>query len=407
MKNRFAEIAAPYPHSLVVAASRPVLFQQHDVSYPYESGPIFRWLSQSNIPQCILLYVDGLLHSFLPKHDPTRWQWEGPQVDLTHPGPVAGDLLHPIDDFGALLRQWLPHVAYVIVDPHDHHIAEHLRAYAMHASLPEQVDLAQLVGHARASLDAHAHTQVARALEFTGISHLKLMREAHTCPHEQAMHGQFIAAGFWHGAHELAYPPIIAVGAHATVLHHQPTTSAVDPSDWLLVDAGWRESGYCSDITRSYPLNKKAHGLRKAIYEGLLSVHQALIHAVKPGMTWRRLNQMAHQKLNAVLCDLGIHLPLDPEARCPYFRHSVGHWLGLEVHERLSSPHGPTQDLPWHAQMLLTVEPGLYFRRDDPNIPETLHGFGLRIEDNLWLTETGALNLSAHIPIHLEDLAHV
>ncbi|MFA7126708.1 MAG: M24 family metallopeptidase, partial [Bacilli bacterium] len=150
---------------------------------------------------------------------------------------------------------------------------------------------------------------------------------------------------------------------------------------------GCRSEYYISDISRTYPVNGKFSPRQKAVYEAVLRVNQACIRFLKPGITWVEYNQYASSLLIAELKTLG--LITEDQELIKYYWHSVGHMIGLDTHD-------PTlRSIPFAPGMVMTVEPGLYLEEE---------GIGVRIEDDVLITEDGAMNLSADIIKDVVDI---
>lgn len=408
MKKRFrlAKDQHPLSCTLIIASHAPQ-YQQHDIIYEYEPGAVFRWLTRTEAHPCIIVMLpDGTLHAFLNTHDPVKWLWEGPQVDILHADNIEADHIHPITTFTYWLQRHLPPRSSLLVDPKNTQL-QTLIANATHSIKTEIIDINPCIQVLRSQKDSWEIDKIIEALSLTAQSHIDLMRHAHTDAHESAMHLRFLRSGYQQCIKSLAYPPIIATGANAVTLHYQKNNNTPDQQDWILVDAAWRIHGYCSDITRSYPINKKASGLKRTIYQLVLTTQQTIMKHMKPGANWAMLNQLTQTLLASGLIDLGILHDDGSNTIKKYFPHGIGHWLGLEVHDQNPYYDDHKQPIPWTKGMVLTIEPGLYFAADDTSVPKEIRGFGIRIEDNILITESGHQNLSVHIPVELDDIAHV
>lgn len=201
-----------------------------------------------------------------------------------------------------------------------------------------------------------------------------------------------LVADFMHettllGSSGSAFDTIAAAGANATVLHYVNNDAPIQ-GDLILFDLGAKHGRYNADISRTYPISGKYHGFAKDVYEAVLEVQKTLITMVKPGLTWKVLNENAQSLLAEKAVALGM---IDsPEAIGEVYYHSVGHYLGLDVHDV------GVYTEPFKPGMVLTIEPGLYGQ-----------GVGVRIEDNILVTSEGCENLSAAIekdPAAIEKL---
>jgi Xaa-Pro aminopeptidase len=204
-----------------------------------------------------------------------------------------------------------------------------------------------------------------------------------------------------HGAQAPAYTPIVAAGANACVLHYVENAAALADGDLLLIDAGCELDGYASDITRTFPVNGKFSGPQKDVYEMVLAAQAAALAEVRPGNTWDQPHEAAVRVLAQGLVDLGllssgVEQAIETEAYKKFYMHRTGHWLGLDVHDA-----GDYQlNGQWRALqpgMVLTVEPGCYIRAGD-GVPERFANIGVRIEDDVLVTDDGHEVLTTAAP---------
>lgn len=204
-----------------------------------------------------------------------------------------------------------------------------------------------------------------------------------------------------------AFGTISAAGANATTLHYMDNSAPVGAEDLLLVDAGAQvESLYGGDITRTLPVSGRFSDAQRLVYEAVLGANEAAFAvAQRPGCVFREMHDAAVRFLAERLAEWGV-LPCSVEeavsAEGQFVRrwmpHGTGHHLGLDTHECSLTPRGLYLDSRLEPGMVFTIEPGLYFRLDDELVPPELRGIGVRIEDNVLVTESGAVRLSEGIP---------
>ncbi len=185
----------------------------------------------------------------------------------------------------------------------------------------------------------------------------------------------------------LSFNDIIASGINGTVLHYDDNNSDITSNSLLLMDVGCYTKHYSSDITRTIPVSGKFTKRQKEVYEVVLNVNKKCIDYAKSGMSWKELNDYACQLLVEGCKKLGL-IKEDAELRKYYF-HSIGHSLGLDVHDPSHANEGLKEG------MVITIEPGLY-------IPE--EAIGIRIEDNILITKDKAINLSSNIIKEIDDI---
>jgi len=176
------------------------------------------------------------------------------------------------------------------------------------------------------------------------------------------------------------------------------------------MDAGCEWGYYTSDITRTHPVGGEFSRRQLELYELVLAAHQAALREVRPGVPFRQPHEKAVEVLASGLLDLGLlHGPLESvikeQTYRRFFMHGTSHWLGLDVHDAgsLNGPDGKPRIL--QEGMVLTIEPGLYFNPDFTACPPGTTGIGIRIEDDVAVTDAGRRNMTARLPVAPEEVA--
>ncbi len=228
---------------------------------------------------------------------------------------------------------------------------------------------------------------------------------------ERIVEGAFYTRARLEG-NDVGYGTIAASGAHACILHWVKNDGPITPGDLLLVDAGVeRDSLYTADITRTLPVSGRFTDVQRQVYEAVLAAADRAIATVTPGVTFRSIHDEAMVAISEALDQWGI-LPVGAEeSRQPdagyhrrYMIHGTSHHLGLDVHDCAQARREMYMDGVLEPGMVFTVEPGLYFQPDDLTVDAKWRGIGVRIEDNILVTDTGHINLSAAIPRTADDV---
>ena len=206
--------------------------------------------------------------------------------------------------------------------------------------------------------------------------------------------------------YDLGYETIAASGAHACILHWTRNDGRVLESDLVLVDAGCElDSLYTADITRTIPASGKFSAEQKWVYEAVLEASDAAFAAAKPGVKFREVHNAAIAVIARKVAELGL-IPVtaeealneDNQHHRRYMVHGTSHHLGLDVHDCAKARRDHYQDGVLQPGMVFTIEPGLYFHANDLLVPEGYRGMGVRIEDDVLVTEDGCENLSKALP---------
>lgn len=228
---------------------------------------------------------------------------------------------------------------------------------------------------------------------------------------ERMLEGAFNAVSREEG-NEVGYDTIIASGPHAPILHWMRNTGVVRNGDLLLIDAGVEtDSLYTADITRTFPTNGKFTDLQRDIYQTVLDAQAAGFEAAQVGATYSDIHHAVMRVLAEKLHDWGI-LPvsveesLSPEGQQHRRWHACGcaHHLGLDVHDCAQARYDEYQGAKIRPGMIFTIEPGLYFKENDLLVPPEFRGIGVRIEDDVLMTEHGPEWISIDIPKTIEDV---
>lgn len=216
------------------------------------------------------------------------------------------------------------------------------------------------------------------------------------------------------GAGGAAYNSIIGGGDNATILHYIENNMTLKDGDLLLVDAGCEVDGYASDITRTFPINGKFTQAQRDIYDVVLEVQLACVEATKTGTTVKQRQDLSIELLTEGMKKIGLLKGktkdlIKKKAYFKYYMHGVGHYLGLDVHDagRYFVDQQAKNSRPFEPGMVLTVEPGIYVPPDDKDAPAKYRGIGVRIEDDVLVTETGNLNLTASCPKNPEEIEEI
>ena len=229
--------------------------------------------------------------------------------------------------------------------------------------------------------------------------------------------GERLVEGVFNGraradGNAVGYDTIAASGPHACILHWTRNDGPVVPGDLILLDAGVEvESYYTADITRTLPISGRFTPVQRQVYEAVREAADAAFAIVRPGIRFREIHATAMQVIARRTAEWGL-LPVSAEeALLPenqqhrrYMVHGTSHHLGLDVHDCAQARRELYLDGVLEAGMTFTIEPGLYFQPDDLTVPEQFRGIGVRIEDNILVTQDGAENLSIDIPRTADDV---
>jgi Xaa-Pro aminopeptidase len=240
-----------------------------------------------------------------------------------------------------------------------------------------------------------------QAAAITGEAHTAAIRAARTGIGEHEIEALIDYTFRRRGATGPGYSTIVGGGVNATILHYVENSAPLARGELLLIDAGCEVDGYTADVTRTSPIDAPFSPAQRRLYEAVLDTQLAAIDAVKPGATIDAIHQQVVERLTGHMVALGLlagEVPalIEAGAHRAFYMHRTSHWLGMDVHDvGFYSEDGAAR--PLAPGMVLTIEPGLYIAEDAP-VPPEFRGLGVRIEDDILVTESGHDNLTASIP---------
>jgi Xaa-Pro aminopeptidase len=393
-----------------------------DCEWPFRQNSDFWYLTGFDEPEAVALFLPHRSEGerfvlFVQPREASAEVWNGFRWGCE--GAVAAfgaDLAHPRSELEQRLPEYLKGAEGIAFRVGKHPKVEPL----VLAAWAGQLDRAPRSGSAALGLLAPCPLLHALRLR-KGPEELERMREAARISaeaHELAR--QVVRPGLLErqvqavieqhfleqGARGPAYGTIVAGGDNACVLHYTANSAPLNDGDLLLIDAGCSLSDYYNgDITRTFPVNGRFSGEQRALYELVLAAQEAAVASVAPGFTAEGVHDTALRVLVAGLLDLGLLVGsvegvIEQGAYRHLYMHRTGHWLGLDVHDvgayRLGEHH-----VELEPGMVLTVEPGLYVSdrlpvpEGQPEIGECWKGIGIRIEDDVAVTDHGHENLTA------------
>lgn len=271
----------------------------------------------------------------------------------------------------------------------------------------ELIDVRPTLGEMRLIKDSQEILLLKEAARINKDAHCRAMQATQAGLFEYSIEAEILYEYTRQGSRFPAYSTIVAGGANACVLHYIENNTQLRNGELLLIDAGCEVGGYASDVTRTFPVNGKFSAAQKEVYEIVLAAQLAAIDAVKPGQAWDiphhvALRILVQGLIDLKLCQGSIDSVIETRAYQPFYMHKTSHWMGLDVHDAgLYTLNGNPRKLS--SGMVMTIEPGLYIRKAD-NVPSHLEDIGIRIEDDILVTETGNENLSHAIPKTIKEI---
>lgn len=395
--------------------------RNRDAHHPYRFDSYFHYLTGFAEPEALLIIVSGDESKsilFCRDKNPEREIWDGFRYGPEAAREVFGfDETYSItqlDELAAKLIANQPALFYPIGaesawDSRVMNWLNQVRAQARAGiSAPSELkDIRVLLDEMRLIKSAGEIAIMKQAAAISTSAHKRAMRAARPGMMEYEIEAELLHEFRRRGAQSPAYTPIVAGGASACVLHYVENSSRLEDGALLLIDAGCELNGYASDITRTFPINGKFSSEQRAVYELVLAAQKAAIAGVKAGNAWDQPHTAAVKVLTQGMIDLGllkgaVEEALEKESFTRFYMHRTGHWLGMDVHDAGDYK----REGNWRALqpgMVLTVEPGCYIRPAD-DVPKEFWNIGVRIEDDVLVTESGREVLTADAPKQIAEI---
>lgn len=420
-QDRRARLARRMGSGVAVVPTAPERLRNRDTAYPYRYDSYFYYLTGFTEPEAVLVLVAGdtprsLL--FCREKDPEKEVWDGFRYGPEGAREAFGfDEARPIAELDAAMSELLadqPAVFYPVGhDPAwDARVVSWVNAVRARVrngvTAPSELkDVRTVLDEMRLVKDPHELELMRRAARISAAAHRRAMRFARPGVTEYQVEAEILHEFRRHGAQAPAYPPIVASGANACVLHYVANSATLKDGELLLIDAGCELDGYAADITRTFPVNGHFSGAQRDVYQLVLAAQAAAIAAVKPGNPWDAPHRAALEVLAQGLIDLKLLTGtrdevLEKETYRRFYMHRTGHWLGLDVHDAGDYKRGG-EWRPLEPGMTLTVEPGCYIRPAD-DVPQHFWNIGVRIEDDALVTPEGCEILTRDAPKSIAEI---
>jgi Xaa-Pro aminopeptidase len=410
-------------NGIVILPSAPEVLRNGDALYPYRQNSDFYYLTGFEEPEAVLILApkrkEGEYILFNRVRDREREIWDGPRVGQEGARKeYFADQAFPFSEFTLMLPELLAgresiHYPLGINREFDKillHGVNHMRAKVRGGfqSPIAFVDITPSLHEMRLFKSAAEVKVMQKAIDVTGIAHERAMTICKPGMNECRLEAEIMYLFQYHGARFPAYSPIVGAGRNTCILHYINNNQNIEDGDLVLIDAGAEYGNYAADITRTFPANGRFTGEQRAIYELVLASQLAAIKSVKPGASWTSAQAIIVKILTQGLIDLGLLKGrlddlIEKQAYLPFYMHRSGHWLGLDVHD-VGRYRVETKWRSLQPGMVFTIEPGIYISAEIPGVPNRWHHIGVRIEDDVLVTEKGHEVLSQKIPKNVAEI---
>ncbi|ELQ5996104.1 Xaa-Pro aminopeptidase [Cronobacter dublinensis] len=422
LRRRQALLAKMAPASAALIFAAPQATRSADSEYPYRQSSDFWYFTGFNEPEAVLVLIksdETHSHSviFNRLRDKTAEIWSGRRLGQdAAPAKLGVDRALAYNEIDEQLYQLLNGLDVVYHAQGEYAYADTIvfaaldklrRGSRQNLSAPATLtDWRPWVHELRLFKSPEELAVMRRAGEISALAHTRAMQKCRPGMYEYELEGEILHEFTRHGARFPSYNTIVGGGENGCILHYTENESQLRDGDLVLIDAGCEYRGYAGDITRTFPVNGKFTPAQRAVYDIVLESLETALRLFRPGTSIQEVTGDVVRVMVKGLIGLGI-LQGDVEqlvadnAHRPYFMHGLSHWLGLDVHD--VGFYGPDRSRILAPGMVITVEPGLYIA-PDADVPEAYRGIGIRIEDDIVITETGNENLTASVVKSADDI---
>lgn len=416
--RREAYMKALGERGCAVVHSPPEALRNGDASYPFRQSSDLIYLTGFHEPETTLVLRPGASEDrvvlFVRPRDESKEIWDGKRAGLAGARERYGaDAAYAADELPSKLPELIAncselHYSLGIDTEFDATVCSTLarlrKLERRGLRAPEKVvDPSGLLHEMRLHKDDSELAILRRAAEITAEAHTLAMHKAAPGVFEYELEAALNYTFRRRGGSGPGYASIVGGGANATILHYIENSERLDDGDLVLIDAGCELEGYTADVTRTFPVSGTFSPAQRDIYQLVLEAQKRAVAMTRPGVTLDDIHQECVSILSAGMVELGLlegpaQARIDDGGYKRYYMHRTSHWLGLDVHDVGTYTDRDGEPRALEPGMVITIEPGLYVAADDDSAPEKYRGIGVRIEDDVLVTEDGADNLTAAIP---------
>ncbi len=422
--RRRTQLLASLPAgSVALVAAATLKTRNRDAEYAFRQDSDFYYLTGFNEPDAVLLLLPGREEGeavmFCPPRDPQMEIWTGyragPEGCVRDFGMDQAFELEHLDAqlpelLDGRLRLYYAFGQDELLDTRVRGWVNAVRAKARQGAQPPQelVQLETLLHEQRLFKSEAELEMMRRAGDISAAAHVQAMQICAPGMSEYQLEAEITAHCMREGARFQAYSPIVGAGANGCILHYIDNMDLLRDGDLVLIDAGCELDNYASDITRTFPVSGRFSAQQAELYQLVLDAQLACIDAIRPGVPWNDIHELSVRVLTEGLVRLGllqgkVDALIEEGAYRRFYMHRVGHWLGMDVHD-VGEYKQDGDWRPLEPGMVMTVEPGLYIAPDDDSVAPQWRGIGIRIEDDVVITEQGCEVLTDGVPKQIADI---
>ncbi len=401
--RRIALVKEMYKDSVAILSSANRNYRTKDVENPYRQDSDFLYLTGISEPNLInIIYENsGRVNSILFRNNTSDHEkiWDGKRLDNNEILKEHGFTeIYDYDDYKEKILEFIINKDSLYIESGlnveldsfiSHNISKSVKNNRKKCLFPKKiVALHSITKKLRLIKSDYEINLIREAARVSIKAHKAAMKKSKPGIYEYELDAE-IKYIFNKNNMHYAYMSIVGGGNNACTLHYVKNNDILRDNDLVLIDAAAENQGYASDITRTFPVNGKFTKEQALIYDLVLNAQEKAIDFIKPGVTWEKVHKITVEEISKGLIDLNLLQDnldnvIKNELYKDFFMHKTGHWLGLDVHDV-----GEYENIIFKPGMVITIEPGIYINSANMNVLDKWRGIGIRIEDDVLVTEDG------------------
>lgn len=411
-------------NSIVIIPNKSSSIYSNDVEYKFKPDSDFYYLTGFDEPDSICLIKKEKRESsyilFVEGFDKEKEIWVGKKTSIREAKSFyQADEAYLRTQFDDLLKKLVQGVEHIYF-PFGKNMKLDLKIQKLIEEswknnrnnvklLSKICDPREIIHRMRLVKDNYELKCIKQASDISSMAHILAMESARAGMFEYELEAIIECKFKSEGAIGPAYPSIIGSGRNCTILHYTKNNKKIQNQDLLLIDAGCEFNYYASDLTRTFPENRKFNSVQRELYQIVLEAQLKAIEQVKPGKrfidSYNKAVEILVEGLKELKLLRGSTQEIIKKGKYKqFFMHKLGHWLGLDVHDAGPYISHKGDSIKLVPGMVMTVEPGIYISTNNPNVPEKFRGIGIRIEDDVLVTKNGNQVLTSKVPKSIEEI---
>ena len=409
--------------SAIIVSAASVKSRISDTEYSYRQDSNFYYLSGYEEPESLILIRPNQDKErfiiFCRDRDPLREQWDGFRTGqegvIQDYGADAAYSINSIDEIMPKLLEGAKNIYFSMsapcgVDAKISSWVEDIRKNTRSGAEPPQnlLSLDSILHEMRLIKESDEMDLMKQAANITTEAHIRAMQSVRPGMYEYQLEAEYLYAFNKNGARSPAYNSIVGGGNNSCILHYVENNAELQNGDLVLVDAGCEYQYYATDVTRTFPVNGKFSPEQREIYTIVLEAHKQSMEQPKPCNKWNLMHEKSVEVIVEGLLSISLLQGsrdeiIDKGEYSKFYVHRIGHWLGMDVHD-VGSYKQDGDWRPLEEGMVMTVEPGIYILDSMEGVDDKWKGIGVRIEDDIAITDSGFEILTPDVPRTIEEV---